>query len=67
MNALDARSHRWFIRILGLCAFTVIGLLTTLLEKGGWEAGAAGFAAATGLGLVLVFAVIRAASDRRIT
>ena len=58
---------RWLIRILGLWAFTVIGLLATLLEKGGWEAGAAGFAASTGVGLALVFAVIGAASDRRIT
>ena len=58
---------RWFIRILGLWALTVIGVLATLVEKGGWEAGAAGFAATTGVGLVLVFAVIRAAADRRVT
>jgi hypothetical protein len=50
------------LRVFG--ALTLIGMAATIVVQGGWEAGAAAFAIAGGVGFALTFAALQAVGER---
>ena len=55
---------RAYKRLLIFGALTLIGMATTIIVQGGWQAASAAFAIAAGVGFALTFATIGAASER---
>jgi hypothetical protein len=64
MNAVDARAMRTHRRLQIFTALTLVELAATIVVHGGWQAAAAGFGIITGSAAAMMFAALRAASER---